>query len=234
VGTAVKNNGPITRGSSKDAPAGVTTSPNSNKGTLPQNVERKNSDNGPRRNVSNLSNSATGDSLQSAEKIMAPLDAKSAERKRRVKKVLEQCEPVGWPFKKKLLLSNLDLRYDDIPTEWICSDKLGPLLYKLSLRGNPLISSVPNPLVTRLRGLRTLDLSNCNLRSLPDTWDLPSLKKLCLGRNKLGAFPNESLFRGTPLLEHLELYENLILELKLPDKISVLSKLEYLDLDFNW
>ena len=103
-------------------------------------------------------------------------------------RILEQCEAVAWPFKKKLVLSNMDLMFQDIPTERICSEKIRPLLIKLSLSGN-MISALPDPLVLKLNALRSLNLSNCNLTELPKVWDLPLLKKLCLGRNLLGNFP---------------------------------------------
>ena len=137
-----------------------------------------------KRLVSNMSN-ATGESFQSS--FQGSVDA---EKTRRVSRMLEQCEAVGWPFRKKLILANLNLSFVDIPIEGICSEKIGPFLYKLSLRGNS-IFVVPHSLVTRLMGLKTLDLSNCGLEELPDVWDLPSLKKLCLGRNKLTTFPSD-------------------------------------------
>lgn len=114
-----------------------------------------------------------------------------AQKMRRVKKVMDQCEAVGWPFRKKLVLSNLNLRYEDVPVERICADKLGPSLTKLSLVGNHFLHAVPDPLVVKLVGLKSLDLSKCNLRGLPEIWDLPLLKKLNLARNKLTEFPNE-------------------------------------------
>ena len=132
--------------------------------------------------VSNISNE-TGESLRSS--FQGSVDV---EKTRRVNRILEQCEAVGWPFRKKLILANLNLSFADIPIEGICSEKIGPFLYKLSLKGNS-IFAVPDSLVTRLTGLKTLDLSNCGLEELPDVWDLPSLKKLCLGRNKLTTFP---------------------------------------------
>ena len=115
----------------------------------------------------------------------------TADRAQNVKRILAQCEAIGWPFKKKLNLSNLNLRFEDIPTERICSRRIGRSLIRLSLRDNRLIAAIPEPLVTGLVRLRTLDVSNCNVKQLPVQWNLPSLKKLCLGRNKLTEFPNE-------------------------------------------
>ena len=120
---------------------------------------------------------------------MRSTESHHGETKARIlKRLLEQCEAVAWPFKKKLVLSNMYLAFEDIPTERICSEKIRPLLIKLSLRGN-MISAVPDPLVLKLAALRSLNLSNCNLTELPAVWDLPSLKKLCLGRNSLEKFP---------------------------------------------
>jgi len=179
-----------------------------------------------KRLVSNMSN-ATGESFQSS--FQGSVDA---EKTRRVSRMLEQCEAVGWPFRKKLILANLNLSFVDIPIEGICSEKIGPFLYKLSLRGNS-IFVVPHSLVTRLMGLKTLDLSNCGLEELPDVWDLPSLKKLCLGRNKLTTFPSDGLFRGSPMLENLDMYENGLTELRLPNELALLSRLEHLNLNYN-
>lgn len=179
-----------------------------------------------RRLVSNISN-ATGESIRSIESSHVEL-----EKKRMIKRLLEQCEAVGWPFKKRLILANLDLKYEQIPTEIICSENLGHLLHKLSLRGNPRICSFPEALVTRLRGLRSLDLTNCNLSDLPELWDLPYLKKLSLGRNKFSHFPKENVFQGVPMLEQLEIYSNNITVLQLPDP-PLLSNLQYLNLDYN-
>ena len=57
-------------------------------------------------------------------------------------------------------------------------------LYKLNLAGNRL-STIPTPLIVQLTGLRVLDLSQCDLYTLPERWDLPSLKKLILSHNRI-------------------------------------------------
>ena len=102
-------------------------------------------------------------------------DQSIIEKQRRVNLLMGQCENVRFPFKKKLILANMNLSYDEVPVEHICSDRLGVALYKLSLAGNP-IFALPEILIVKLNGLRILDLSQCELRTLPETWNLPSLK----------------------------------------------------------
>ena len=154
-----------------------------------------------------------------------------AEKRRRMELLIDQCEIVRFPFKKRLVLANLDLSQEDIPVETICSsDRLGPLLYKLSLAGNPL-GQVPDPLVVKLTGLRVLDLSQCDLLTLPERWEFPNLKRLNLSHNRLEKFPNDGILCGLPDLQALELYGNNFSQLVLP--ISELSKLDYLDVGCN-
>lgn len=78
----------------------------------------------------------------------------------------------------------MNLSYDEIPVDQICSDKLAPQLYKISLAGNR-VYSIPEPLLVKLSGLRVLDFSQCDLQSIPEEWDLPSLKKLNLSHNRI-------------------------------------------------
>lgn len=156
-----------------------------------------------------------------------------AEKRRRVEILIDQCEIVRFPFKKRLVLANLDLAHEDVPVETICApDRLGPLLYKLSLAGNPLCK-VPDPLVVKLAGLRVLDLSQCNLLTLPERWELPHLKRLNLSHNRLEEFPNDGILCGLPDLQALELYGNNFSQLVLPIEASGLSKLDYLDVGCN-
>ena len=97
---------------------------------------------------------------------------------------MDQCETVRFPFKKRLILANMNLSHEEIPVDQICSERLGSALYKLSLAGNRL-HSIPEALIVKLRGLRVLDVSQCDLHSVPDKWDLPSLRKLNLSHNRL-------------------------------------------------
>lgn len=155
------------------------------------------------------------------------------EKRRRVELLIDQCGIVRFPFKKRLVLANLDLSHEDVPVETICaSDRLGPLLYKLSLAGNPLCK-VPDPLVVKLTGLRVLDLSQCDLLTLPERWELPNLKRLNLSHNRLEEFPNDGILCGLPDLQALELYGNNFSQLVLPTNASGLSKLDYLDVGCN-
>ena len=106
------------------------------------------------------------------------------ERHRRLRLLMDQCETVRFPFKKRLILANMNLSQDEIPVEQICGDTLGMGLYKLSLAGNRL-HTIPEPLIVKLTGLRILDFSQCDLCSIPEQWDLPSLRKLNLSHNKI-------------------------------------------------
>lgn len=113
-----------------------------------------------------------------------------ADMQRRLRLIIDQCETVRFPFKKRLILANLSLSHDDIPVQDICSERLGSALYKLSLAGNQILT-IPEALVLKLSGLRVLDVSQCGLRSLPDVWDLPSLRKLVVSHNRIQTFPSE-------------------------------------------
>lgn len=108
----------------------------------------------------------------------------STERQRRLRLMMDQCETVRFPFKKRLILANMNLSHEEIPVDQICSDRLGSALYKLSLAGNRL-NAIPEQLIVKLSGLRVLDFSQCDLHGIPDKWDLPSLKKLNLSHNRI-------------------------------------------------
>ena len=114
----------------------------------------------------------------------------SSERVRRMELILDQCETVRFPFKKRLILANMNLTQDEIPVDQICSDRLGAALYKLSLAGNRL-NAIPREFVANLKSLRVLDFSQCDLTSVPDDWNLPCLKKLNLSHNKIETFLSE-------------------------------------------
>ena len=116
-------------------------------------------------------------------------DAEKAKR-RRVNLALDQCEAVRFPFKKKLILTNLNLSAADIPLKDLCGTSLGNTLYKLSLSGNRL-GTVPARLVQNLPALKHLDLSQCELSQLPETWNLPKLTHLNLSHNGFTDFPDE-------------------------------------------
>ena len=109
--------------------------------------------------------------------------------KRRVNILLDSCEAIRFPFKKKLLLNNLDLSDADIPVKDLCHT-VGRSLQKLSLAGNS-INRVPALLVTHIPTLKHLDLSQCNLYALPEVWLLPNLRRLNLSHNRLIDFPEE-------------------------------------------
>lgn len=111
-------------------------------------------------------------------------------KRRRINLALDQCEAVRFPFKKKLLLTNLDLSAADIPLKDLCGTSLGNTLYKLSLSGNRL-GTVPPRLVQNLPALKHLDLSQCELSQLPEKWSLPKLSHLNLSHNGFTDFPDE-------------------------------------------
>lgn len=112
------------------------------------------------------------------------------EKRSKINFLLDQCETVRFPFKKKLMLENLNLTAHDVPVRDLCNTSLGNTLHKLSLSGNHL-SVVPDLLVCCLPMLKTLDLSQCDLHQLPEKWNLPQLKRLNLSHNRLVEFPDE-------------------------------------------
>jgi Leucine-rich repeat (LRR) protein len=119
------------------------------------------------------------------------MESESAKLKRiNVNVRLEQCEAVRFPFKKKLMLNNLNLTATDIPTQYLCGTALGDSLHKLSFAGNRL-GSVPPLLVMSLPALKTLDLSQCELHQLPEQFNLPKLTRLNLSHNRFTDFPDE-------------------------------------------
>jgi Leucine rich repeat len=99
-------------------------------------------------------------------------------------------------FQKRLWLNDLHLREVDIPIPTLCGTALGATLHQLSLANNPLLGYIPPQLVTSLPALRILDVSQCNLRSLPEFFCLPKLQSLSLRFNRLTDFLDEvSLLR---------------------------------------
>jgi len=193
------------------------------------------------RNISNQSTIESGLSRNSHLDLNDPnirrmfdmASSSSAERQRRLRLIMDQCETVRFPFKKRLILANMNLSHEEIPVDQICSaDRLGSALYKLSLAGNRL-HSIPEPLIVKLTGLRVLDLNQCDLHSIPDKWDLPSLKKLNLSHNRIQNCLSESVMRGLPELQHLDLYGNKLTCMSPPSDPSLLAKLEYFDVGYN-
>ena len=88
---------------------------------------------------------------------------------------------------RRLILRDLNLTRKEVPVESICSPRLGRMLCKLSLAGNRL-DTVPERIVMELIGLRTLDLSQCGLVSVPEVWNLMELRRLNLSHNRLKTF----------------------------------------------
>ncbi len=118
-------------------------------------------------------------------------DSESTNLKRRkINNLLDQCETVRFPFKRKLNFDDMHLTADDIPVKDLDGTSLGATLTKLSLVGNRL-SAFPPRLVQCLPVLKHLDLSQCDLHQLPEKWNLPQLKRLNLSHNRLTEFPEE-------------------------------------------
>jgi Leucine-rich repeat (LRR) protein len=103
---------------------------------------------------------------------------------------VDSCKMMRSCFKKKLFLESLELTYSDVPVKDVNGTALGSSLHTLSLSGNPL-STVSPALVTCLSSIKILNLSHCNLDTLPEHWKLPKLKHLDLSRNHLTDFPHE-------------------------------------------
>ena len=114
----------------------------------------------------------------------------TAVKRHRINILLDQCETVRFPFKKKLSLNAMGLKATDIPIKDLYGTNLGNTLHKLSLAGNRL-STIPPKLATCLPVLKALDLSQCELHQLPERWNLPQLKRLNLSHNQLTDFPEE-------------------------------------------
>uniref|UniRef100_A0A7S1ZZC8 Roc domain-containing protein n=1 Tax=Ditylum brightwellii TaxID=49249 RepID=A0A7S1ZZC8_9STRA len=179
----------------------------------------------------------------------------SIAKRRKINLLIDQCESTRFiptPFsknkkrkKKTLLLSNMNLTSNEVPIQDIVNTgTLSTTLYKLSLSGNALIY-LPHLLVTSLSGLKLLDVSQCELKSLPEKWDMPKLERLDLGHNKIREFPCEKMLQGLPELKHLDMYGNSIRSILLPtappslssssasNGSKLLSKLESLNLGYN-
>jgi GTPase SAR1 family protein len=134
--------------------------------------------------------------------------------------------------KAKLRLDNLQLRESHLPLEELIDTPLGENLQHLSLSGN-LFETLPSCLVLSLPNLKSLDLSGCCFKMLPEKWHLPKLKKLNLSSNMLSSFPGDAILTGMPELEELNLSGNKITRVRLPSDPLSLSKLKTLDLSMN-
>ena len=167
--------------------------------------------------------------------VEPPADAKGESsnlKRHKINLLLDQCETVRFPFKKKLMLNNLHLTASDIPVKDLYGTSLGNSLHKLSLAGNRL-STIPPKLVTCLPVLKTLDLSQCELHQLPEKWNLLQLKRLNLSHNRLTEFPEETMLEGLLELQELNMYGNKVAEIIIPHNPRLLSKLETLNLGYN-
>ena len=149
--------------------------------------------------------------------------------------ILDQCENIRWPLKKKLMLQNLGMAKEHVQfinNFHLDGSPLGNALHKLSLKGNHL-GSLPERLVQSLPNLKHLDLSQCHLHTVPTHWHLPQLKSLNLSNNLLRDFLEESILEGLPELHDLNMFGNKVAVLSVPHNPALLSKLETLDLGYN-
>jgi GTPase SAR1 family protein len=182
---------------------------------------------GPTATVNTVPSAVAGVSSTGAvQKHMADL------KSHKINLLLDQCESVRFPFKKKLMLNALELAAADIPVKDLYRTNLGNSLHKLSLAGNRL-STIPPKLVVCLPVLKTLDLSQCELHQLPERWNLPQLKRLNLSHNRLTDFPEETMLEGLPELHELNMYGNKVSVIIVPHNPKLLSKLEILNLGYN-
>lgn len=111
-------------------------------------------------------------------------------RKKKNRKKAKAAEAAKKKNRLVLVLKEIkNMTGNDIPLAKLCETPLANELTKLSLRGNPLLGTVPTRLVQSLSALRTLDLSECHLTHLPRHWDLPCLRNLNLCNNRLREFP---------------------------------------------
>ena len=149
--------------------------------------------------------------------------------------ILDQCENIRWPLKKKLMLQNLGMAKEHVQfinNFHLDGSPLGNALHKLSLKGNHL-GSLPERIVQSLPNLKHLDLSQCHLHTVPTHWHLPQLKSLNLSNNLLRDFLEESILEGLPELHDLNMFGNKVAVLSVPHNPALLSKLETLDLGYN-
>jgi hypothetical protein len=170
-----RNTGDSTMGTKSTATSVTATTIGTNQGRRLQTPEF-NRHNAARKidKAKNVRRSSTDNSLL-ANKIALLLDA---------------CETIRFPFKKKLMLNSLHMTAADIPVKDLHGTVLGQSLYKLSLSGNRL-STIPRKLVACLPSLKSMDISQCELHQLPERWNLPQLRRLNLSHNRLSDFPEE-------------------------------------------
>ena len=124
---------------------------------------------------------------QSNKKQSAAKKERSLEK---VRSLIELCEKSRWG-KRKLDLSNEDLDLDDINSKWLADNvTLQSMLQNLVLSGN-IFEHFPERISMQFKSLKSLEVSQCHLKSLPMKWELPFLKYLDLSYNQLSEFPQQ-------------------------------------------
>lgn len=136
-------------------------------------------------------NSSSRDGTQGVASVVSSGSGDEDRKRRKIIRALDNCSSTCSPGRKKLLLERMNLTPDDVPVDDLLGSSLGVSLKKLSLSGNSPLRSIPRMLVHSLPSLETLDLPQCELRSLPSSWNLPKLTRLNLSNNQLNAFPEE-------------------------------------------
>jgi len=123
-------------------------------------------------------------------------------------------------WERMSLFSN---QIENLPKDFIC-----PKLVSLFLSENPFICSIPDTFLINLNSLRVLDLSHCQIESLPPSLtQLTSLELLTLSSTNIKELPTSicNLFR----LQFLDLSECRELR-SLPPEMSQLTSLKRLHL----
>jgi len=156
----------------------------------------------------------------------------SNELRTKIATMIDACEARRRPFKKKLMLNNLNMTAADIPINDLYETVLGRSLHKLSLSGNRL-STIPRKLVSCLPVLKTMDISECQLYHLPERWNLPNLRRLILSHNRLNDFPEETMLEGLLELQELDMFGNEVSMIVIPQNPKLLCRLEILDMGYN-
>lgn len=140
-----------------------------------------------RKDVTVTSRETETKEYQSNKKQSSVKNERSLEK---VRSLVESCENSRWG-KPKLDLSNEDLTIDDISSKWLSDNvTLQSMLQNLVLSGN-IFEHFPERISLQFKSLKSLELSQCHIKSLPMKWELPFLKYLDLSYNQLSEFPQQ-------------------------------------------
>lgn len=119
----------------------------------------------------------------------------------KISAALDKCNTYCGKSSMKLCLEQMNLHAEDVPLEEMMGSSPHVSLYKALILANNPLGMIPLKLVHCLPSLKTLDLTNCRLKELPSSWDLPKLIELKLCRNQLCEFPeNVSIYWHTAIV----------------------------------